>query len=130
MSELSDHELKALLQTVKQNLDALPVDMASMESELESAAKHVPAYVKVVKGHIDQLRKVLELENHNHRTLENAGLTAPVQQLINLFSALEEEDIQLLEELAVTAHNWQPGMGADSLQETNKAVFESAETTS
>jgi len=133
MSDLSDNEVKTLLQVLQQDLNAFPEGMNSLEYELESAAKHVPAYIKVVKGHIEQLRKVLELENHNHRTLESAGLAAPVQQLIKLFNALQEEDIQLLEDLAITARNWQSDMmDADSMLETSTAstLLESAETAS
>jgi len=132
MSDLSDNEIKTLLQTLQQDLNAFPEGMSSLEYELESAAKHVPAYIKVVKGHIEQLRKVLELENHNHRTLESAGLAAPVQQLIKLFNNLEDEDIQLLEDLAITARNWQLDVSdAEAMSETNAAtVFESAETAS
>lgn len=127
MSDLSDHEIKNLLQSLQQDLAAFPPGMGSLEYELESAAKHIPAYIKIVKGHIDQLRKVLELENHNHRTLESAGLAAPVQQLIKLFNTLEDEDITLLEELALAARNWQPAMADADVHESS--VMESAETT-
>lgn len=108
MANLSDSELNVLIQNLKQDLEAFPEGMNSLEAELESAAKHIPAYLKIVKSHIEQLRRVLELENHNHRTLENAGLAAPVQQLIKLFNHLKDEDIQLLEDLAMAARNWQP----------------------
>jgi hypothetical protein len=126
MSDLSDHEITGLLQTLQQDLAAFPPGTGSLESELEAAAKHIPAYLKIVKSHIDQLRTVLELENHNHRTLENAGLTPPVQQLIKLFSTLQEEDIGLLEELAAAARNWQTDYADDALREP---AMESAETT-
>lgn len=108
MANLSDHELNELLHTLQQDLQAFPEGMNSLEAELESAAKHIPAYLKIVKSHIEQLRRVLELENHNHRTLESAGLAAPVQQLIKLFNTLQDDDIQLLEDLALAARNWQP----------------------
>jgi hypothetical protein len=75
----------------------LPVREADL---FESAAKHIPVYLKIIKGHIEQLAKVLELETHSHRKLENAGLAEPVVQLMQLFSELKEEDIQLLENLA------------------------------
>ncbi len=109
MSDLSDNEIKALIRNLQENLATATEGPKSLESELESAAKHLPAYIKIVKSHkhlpayikivkshIDQLRTVLELENHNHRTLENAGLAAPVQQLIKLFNALHDSDIQML----------------------------------
>jgi hypothetical protein len=130
MSDLSDHEIQSLLVNLQQDLAAFPAGMNSLEYELESAAKHIPAYIKIVKTHIDQLRKVLELENHNHRTLENAGLATPVQQLIKLFNALEDEDIQLLEDLAHAARNWQPELTGSLSEESESTLFESAETTS
>lgn len=126
MSDLSDQEIKNLLQNLKQDLLAFPEGANSLETELESAAKHIPAYIKIVKSHVDQLKKVLELENHNHRTLETAGLAAPVQQLIKLFNNLQDGDIELLEELAVTARNWQLDSADNTLRET--AELESAES--
>jgi hypothetical protein len=126
MSDLPDHEIKSLLQTLQHDLAEFPEGMDSLEAELESAAKHVPAYLKIVKSHIEQLRKVLELENHNHRTLENAGLTAPVQQLIKLFNTLDEADITLLEELATAARNWHSNYADDAIHES---ALESEATT-
>lgn len=132
MSNLSDHEVKNLLQTLRQNLDAFPEGMKSLGYELESAAKHIPAYIKIVKSHIEQLRKVLELENHNHRTLETAGLAAPVQQLIKLFNALHDDDIQLLEDLAHVARSWHPELSQEAITaaDSTQNFYESAETAS
>lgn len=78
----------------------------SLASAFESAAKHMPVYLKIIKGHIEQLAKVLELETHSHRSLENAGLAEPVVQLMQLFRELKEEDIQLLDLLAREAQHW------------------------
>ncbi len=131
MTNLSDNEVKNLLQTLQQNLDAFPEGMQSLEYELESAAKHIPAYIKIVKSHVEQLRNVLELENHNHRTLETAGLAAPVQQLIKLFGALQDDDIQMLEDLAHIARSWQPEMAQEAITtDSTENFYESAETTS
>lgn len=131
MSDLSDHEMQNLLQKLQQDLAAFPAGTNSLEYELESAAKHLPAYIKIVKGHIEQLRKVLGLENHNSRTLENAGLATPVQQLIKLFNALQEDDLQLLEDLVISARNWQPLTTDETVTEESRAtLLESAETTS
>ncbi len=129
---LTDEEINTLIGNLEQNLNSFPDEMNSLEYELESAAKQIPAYIKIVKSHIDQLRRVLELENHNHRTLENAGLAAPVQQLIKLFTTLKDEDIQLLEDLAIAARNWQPEMSAEALSAADKSskLYESAETAS
>lgn len=107
MTELSDNQRQNLIKNLKQNLQSDANGHRTLATEFESAAKHLPAYTKIVKIHIEQLRKVLELETHNHRTLENAGLAEPVQQLIELFSTLQDEDIQMLEDLATVAHNWQ-----------------------
>lgn len=132
MSSLSDQEVKNLLQTLRQNLEAFPQGMQSLEYELESAAKHIPAYIKIVKSHIEQLRKVLELENHNHRTLETAGLAAPVQQLIKLFSALEDGDIQVLEDMAHIARSWHPELSQEAITAMDRTenFYESADTAS
>lgn len=128
MSDLSDQEIQKLLSNLKQDLAAVPEGLGCLETELESAAKHVPAYLKIVKSHIDQLKTVLELENHNHRTLESIGLATSVQQLIKLFSCLQEEDIQLLEDLAIAARNWQADDA--TIATATEALTESAETTS
>lgn len=95
-----------LISRLKKDLAAFQPGMATLESGLESAAKHLPAYLKIVKIHIEQLAVVLKLDTHNHRTLETAGLAGPVQQLIKLFSDLKEQDLQTLEELAAIAKNW------------------------
>lgn len=124
MSNLSDTELKTQLKIVQENLK----NDRTLESELESAAKHLPAYIKIVKSHIDQLRNVLELENHNHRTLENAGLAAPVQQLIKLFNTLRDSDIQLLEDLAVAARNWQSVFAEDAVTMNSTQIYEETTT--
>lgn len=129
---LPDHEVKNLLQALNKSLQAFPKGMQSLEYELESAAKHIPAYIKIVKSHIEQLRKVLELENHNHRTLETASLAPPVQQLMKLFSTLEDDDIQILEDLAHVARTWHPEFSQTAITTTDstQSFYESAETTS
>lgn len=130
MSDLSDAEIKSLLNKLQENIAAHAEGKSSLETELESAAKHIPAYIKIVKSHIEQLRNVLELENHNHRTLENAGLAAPVQQLIKLFNSLQDDDIQMLEDLAHAARNWHPEMTAEALTAPNSSSQVYEETAS
>lgn len=120
MSDLNDAEIKQLLNKLKEHLSATD-EQRTLEDELESAAKHIPAYIKIVKSHIEQLRTVLGLENHNHRTLENAGLAAPVQQLIKLFNTLRDSDIQMLEDLALAARNWHPELSAQALTAPNSS---------
>lgn len=120
MSDLTDADIKQLLNKLQEHL-ASADEQRTLEDELESAAKHIPAYIKIVKSHIEQLRTVLGLENHNHRTLENAGLAAPVQQLIKLFNTLRDSDIQMLEDLALAARNWHPEMSEQALTAPNSS---------
>lgn len=80
----------------------------SLASAFESASKHMPVYLKIIKGHIEQLAKVLKLETHSSRNLDNVGLAEPVVQLMQLFRELKEQDIQLLDMLAREAEQWQP----------------------
>lgn len=103
---LAEKQNQSLIEQLKQDLKAFPEAAQSLEQAFESAAKHIPAYRKIVQGHIEQLAKVLELETHNHRKLESVGLAEPVIQLIQLFQELKEDDIQLLEMLAIEAHEW------------------------
>jgi len=100
-------DLHRLLQQLNQDLNAFPEGTGYLDLGLESSVKHIPAYLKIVKGHIDQLGTVLELEAHNHQNLANAELALPVIQLIKLFQELKEQDSQLLETLAMAAINWQ-----------------------
>lgn len=104
---LSEKDVRILLDKLKQDLKELPEGAETLDQGLESAAKHIPAYLKIIKGHIEQLAKVLELETHDHRKLENVGLASSVIQLMQLFRELNDEDIQLLETLAYEARHWQ-----------------------
>lgn len=106
-SILPDKDVRMLLDRLKQDLKECPEGTGFLDLSLESAAKHIPAYLKIVKGHIEQLATVLELETHDHRKLDNVGLAEPVNQLIQLFRELNEHDIQLLESLSYEAKNWQ-----------------------
>lgn len=103
--QLTEKDVKAQIDRLKQSLSVLK-DGTTLESAFESATKHIPVYLKIVKSHIEQLAKVLQLETHNHRNLENVGLAEPVMQLIQLFRELDEEDIQMLEALASESRNW------------------------
>jgi len=101
-------EINAQLEQLREVLSDCSDGNSSLEAELESAAKHVPAYIKIVKSHIDQLATVLQSENHDNKTLESINLATPVVQLIELFDKLQEDDIHQLESLAIAAKNWQP----------------------
>jgi hypothetical protein len=102
----ADKDLRGMLERLKHDLNAFPSGMNYLDVEFESAAKHIPAYLKIVKGHIEQLATVLGLETHDNRKLESVGLAEPVIQLMQLFRELEDKDIQLIESLAHEARNW------------------------
>ncbi len=104
-TSLSESDIEVLLQKLRQELQTLK-GAGCLEFAFESAAKHIPVYLKIVKGHIDQLANVLELETHNHRNLDTAELAEPVIQLTQLFRELNDEDVQLLEALASESRNW------------------------
>jgi hypothetical protein len=106
-SAMNEKDSRVLLDRLKQDLKELPEGTGYLDAGLESAAKHIPAYLRIIKGHIEQLAKVLELETHDHRKLENVGLASPVVQLMQLFRELNNDDIQLLETLAYEARHWQ-----------------------
>ncbi len=99
------HRLKQTLLSFGSGTNVL-AGPRSLVYAFESAAKHMPVYLKIIKGHIEQLAKVLKLETHSHRNLENVGLAEPVVQLMQLFRELKEEDIQLLDTLAREAQHW------------------------
>jgi hypothetical protein len=94
------HHVEPRLKLLKEVLRTHSEETNHLEYAFESAAKHMPVYLKIVKGHIEQLAKVLELETHHQRNLNNAGLAEPVVQLIQLFRELSNNDIELLEVLA------------------------------
>lgn len=98
---------RVLLEQVKRNVMAFPADTASLQTTLESTLKHLPAYLTIVKSHLDQLATVLELANHGHQDLSKAALAKPVSQLMNIFKELREEDFQTLENLFYATANWQ-----------------------
>ncbi len=120
-AEIRDEDLRRAEQQLMLDLKAFPEGLGSLDHAFESAAKHMPAYLKIVKGHIDQLAKVLEMETHEHRKLENVGLAEPVTQLMQLFRDLDEEDIQMLEGLAYEARHWQMEQRAEEKRATAAA---------
>lgn len=123
MSNVSDSELNELLAKLKTTLNQFPKGTNNLEYELESAAKHIPAYLKVVKSHIEQLRQVLELESHNRRNLDSIEFAKPVRQLMSIFQKLQDGDIELLEELASCALNWNLH-ASEEMQDTEAMMSE------
>jgi len=103
---LVSSETKAMIDKLEQDLKVFDSN-TNLEEKLESSVKHLPAYIKILKSHIGQLKNVLQLDNHNRRTLENINLAKPVRQLIEIFSKLGDEDILIIEELYNLARNWQ-----------------------
>lgn len=105
-THLTDHQIQSLLQKLKNDLHSFGDRKSSLEYAFESAAKHIPVYLKIVKGHIEQLAKVLELETHNRRDIQNVNLAEPVLQLMQLFRELTPQDIDILEMLALESRNF------------------------
>jgi|GEM_PF-1055722 len=103
---LSDQELRELMERLKENINSLDGGN-SLESQLESGSKHLPAYVKIVKDHISQLANVLKLESHNNRSIDNINLAKPVRQLMEIFKDLTHEDLNMVEQLYSSVRIWQ-----------------------
>lgn len=103
---ISNQEYLNLLQNVKTVLSEFPEESCSLETELESAAKHIPTYLKIIKSHIEQLKSVLKLDSHNSKTLEDSNLATPVLQLIEIFENLTQDDLSMLETLARNIKSW------------------------
>lgn len=116
-THLTDMDIKRLVDRLKQDLQFFKEGTGTLELAFEAATKHMPVYLKIVKGHIDQLAKVLELETHNHRHIDTVGLAEPVTQLMQLFRELDEEDIQLIEALALETRHWPNEQTTGSVQE-------------
>jgi hypothetical protein len=116
-------DVTSLHRNLKQSLASFPEGMDSLDIQLESSAKHIPAYVKIVKSHIEQLQRVLQLPNHEHKTLESVGLAKSVQQLMEIFTKLEADDLTIIEDLAIVAKTWQT-----EDESTFKTTVKSSET--
>lgn len=98
---------RVLLEQLKRDVMNFPENASSLEAALESTMKHLPAYLTIVKTHIEQLAKVLKLENHKQQELSEASLAEPVSQLIRIFQELKEEDFQTLEGLFFETVHWE-----------------------
>ncbi|MBT4963826.1 MAG: hypothetical protein HOI53_01255 [Francisellaceae bacterium] len=96
---LPDHILECI-ENLRNQVNEEILEQASLEVALESAVKHLPVYLKVVKSHIEQLSRVLNTEQHNHKTLETADLAQPVRQLMSIFKELSDDDLLTMEQLA------------------------------
>lgn len=74
-------------QLKKQSFQAFGADMQSLSAVLESAIRHIPIYLKIVKTHLGQYK------------LDPQQLSRPIQQLIGLFEILDEMTLKQLEAL-------------------------------
>jgi hypothetical protein len=81
-------------------------DSRSLEAILNTAAKNLPAYIKIVKGHLEQLATVLQLDSHQNQQLNYGKLPEPLQQLVQLFQHLNDDDLAHIEWLSREAQQW------------------------
>lgn len=91
---------------VQKNLQAFPEGMNTLNTALESAVKHLSIYLKIVKTHLEQLAKVLELKTHHHTTLDRVDFPKPLRQVMQLFQNLDLNDLAQLENLALESLSW------------------------
>jgi transposase-like protein len=78
----------------------------SLEAILNTAAKNLPAYIKIVKSHLEQLATVLQLDSHQNQQLKYNNLPEPLRQLVQLFQHLNEDDLSHIEWLSREAQQW------------------------
>jgi len=104
---------------VQSNLAAFPEGLQSLDTALESSVKHLSIYLKIVKAHLDQLAKVLQLEAHHYTKVDSLDFPKPLKQLMQLFQTLEPRDMTRLENLALESLTWS---GAKSTVEATQAI--------
>jgi predicted metal-dependent hydrolase len=104
---------------VQKNLSAFPEGLQSLDAALESALKHLSIYLKIVKVHLEQLAKVLQLEAHHYTKMDSLDFPKPLKQIIQLFQTLEPSDMTRLENLALASLTWS---GTKRGVETTQAV--------
>jgi hypothetical protein len=97
--QIPDHILECI-ENLRNQIDDDILERASLDVALEAIVKHLPVYLKVVKSHIEQLSRVLNTEQHNHKTLETTELAQPVRQLMAIFRELKDDDLITLEQLS------------------------------
>jgi hypothetical protein len=78
----------------------------SLENILNTAAKNLPAYIKIVKGHLEQLATVLLLDSNQSQKINYQPLPKSLQQLVQLFRHLNEDDLAHIEWLSKEAQQW------------------------
>jgi len=86
-SNLSESEIRTQIAQLQKGLEAFPEQQGFLDLQLETATKHLPVYLKILKGHLQQIPE------------DTGALAEPVLQLVELFQSLKDGDIQLLENL-------------------------------
>lgn len=122
----TEQEVQRALKQLQQSLSEFDDERGTLSNILDSSAKHLPAYLKIVKGHLEQLARVLQLDSHQQRTLDYRELATPLQQAVQLFQHLTESDVTLLETLARQAETWhqatQPHTASHASHATEKVL--------
>ncbi len=97
--DFSNEDLQKSVNNIKHSL---ATKSKSLSTELEVILKNLPSYFKVVKVHIEELRKIL---TKNQQDLMQNISGTPTQKIITLFDEMKVEDLPLLEEIAFMAKN-------------------------
>ena len=123
-NSLPEH-VQECIENLREQVNSNILEQNSLEVALEAIVRHLPVYLKVVKSHIEQLSRVLNTEQHNHKTLETADLATPVQQLMEIFKNLNDEDLLTLEQLASLSKlrtNVQQTSSQETLEQQDQAA--------
>ena len=101
-----DDDLQQALVQFNATLNRAAEENRSLEAILNTASKNLPAYIKIVKGHLEQLATVLQLDSHHNQQLNYGQLPEPLQQLVQLFQHLQDDDLSHIEWLSREAQQW------------------------
>lgn len=101
-----DHDLQKAVTQLNTTAASATEDSRSLEAILNTAAKNLPAYIKIVKGHLEQLAAVLQLDSHQNQQLNYGKLPEPLQQLVQLFQHLNDDDLAHIDWLSREAQQW------------------------
>lgn len=102
----SEFDLNKALQQIQETLSQFGDENNHLGVILDSTAKHLGAYLRVIKNHLNQLHQVLQLDSHQNRSLDYGELPAPLQQLIQIFQHIEHSDTSMIESLAQETQHW------------------------
>ncbi|MEY3182912.1 MAG: hypothetical protein RLZ35_897 [Pseudomonadota bacterium] len=110
----TDEDLDQALRAFHAVAKEVPEANRTLEAILNTASKNLPAYLKIVKGHLEQLATVLRLDSHQNQQLNYTQLPQPLQQLVHLFQHLDEEDLSHIEWLSRETQSWKNNLTATS----------------